>query len=201
MWRYGWNWKTSTEDYTRTLSIKFLKKYWYLDKWIGNKTWWLYWKLNWEDNWNIWIEITKWESSWIIRVYFTQTDREWIKKELDYEIELVSTSCNYWWVRWWFLCPCKWNRCSILYKQNNWIFASRKTLDLCYDDQKRSHQRRIFNIAFPNESKAMWIYETIKYKYRNWKATRKYKRYLKIINDDIPLDVLHKMQLDLLMKK
>lgn len=138
MWRYYyWEWRYSVEDYTKTIDIKFLKKYWYLNVWVAYKTWWLYWKRFWEDNWNIGIEVNKWESSWYLRVSFNQTGPDGEKKEFDYKIPLVTTLCNYWGVRWWFLCPCKWNRCSILYLQSSWIFASRKTLNLCYDEQKR----------------------------------------------------------------
>ncbi len=200
MWRVAWLWKHTTDDYSKTLTIKFLKKFWYLDNGKLEQTWALYWTRNWNANWNIWFQITIWESSWIIRVYFNQTDREWNKKELDYNIKLTSTKCHYGWVRRWFLCPCKWNRCSILYLQNNWIFASRKTLDLCYDDQKRPHSRREFNRVFPKDNEAEKIYKTIKYKYRNWKPTRKYKRYLKLSKDDIPLDELDRKIKALLLR-
>jgi len=188
MWRYYyWEWKTSVEDYSKTLNIKFLKKYWYLDKLVNEKSWWLYWKINWEDNWNIWVEVNKWETNWYIRVYFTQTSSEWVKKQLDYKITLTTTKCNYWWVRWWFLCPCKWNRCSILYLQNNWIFASRKTLDLCYDEQKKSKKYRELNNIFisDNIQRLMW---KIKYPYRNWKPTRKMKKVLKLRKKELDID-------------
>lgn len=180
MWRRYWWWKRTTNDYPKTLTIKFLKKYWYLDKWVNYKDWVLFWSLNWEDMWNIWLEVEKFETIWYVRVFFTQTDYDWIKKELDYKINLVSTPCNYWWVRWWFECPCKWNRCSILYLQNNWIFASRKTLDLCYYEQRKSKsRRRLWLIMWDIYFKIYDIAETIKYPYRNWKPTRKMKRILR----------------------
>ena len=182
MWRYYyWEWKNSVEDYSKTIDIKFLKKYWYLDKWVDYKKWWLYWKRNWEDNWNIWVELNKSETNWYVRVTFTQTSYDWEKNELDYKIPLVSTPCNYWWVRWWFLCPCKENRCSILYLQNNWIFASRKTLDLCYDEQKKSKRRRYMSyIMWDAFTKIELIRRTMKYPVRNWKWTRKARRILKL---------------------
>ena len=182
MWRYYyWQWKDSVEDYTKTLDIKFLKKYWYLDKWVDYKKWWLYWKLWWNDNWNIWIEINKSETSGYVRVFFTQTSYDGEKKELDYKIPLVSTPCYYWGVRWWFLCPCKWNRCSILYKQNNWIFASRETLNLCYDDQKKSKRWRYMSFCmWDNLTKALVIQQSMKYPIRNGKFTRKARRILKL---------------------
>jgi hypothetical protein len=182
MWRYYyWSWKDSVEDYTKTIDIKFLKKYWYLDKWIDYKSWSLYWKRNWNDNWNIWVEVNKSEFNWFVRVYFTQTSMDWTEKRLDYQIPLVSTPCNYWWVRWWFLCPCKWNRCSILYLQSNWIFASRKTLNLCYDEQKKSKRRRYLSyIMCDNLTKIYAIQQTMKYPVRNWKYTKKAQRILRL---------------------
>lgn len=200
MWRYYyWEWKKSVEDYSKTIDIKFLKKYWYLDKWVDYKKLWLYWKINWEDNWNIWVEVNKTETNWSLRVTFTQTSYDWEKKKLDYKIDLVSTPCNYWWIRWWFLCPCKWNRCSILYLQNNWIFAIRKTLDLCYEDQKKSKKWREFDRIFPKDYEAERLYKTIKYKFRNWKETRKYKRFLRLIRKNIPDKKIYLKQIEYIL--
>lgn len=182
MWRYYyWQGRYSVEDYSRTIDIKFLKKYWYLDKWVSFKSWWLYWKRNWEDNWTISVEVNKWDNTWYIRVYFTQTKEDWTKKEFDYQIPLVSTVCNYWGIRRWFLCPCKWNRCSKLYFQTNWIFASRKTLNLCYDEQKKSKKRRYFwYMMWEAYTRILVIKKDMKYPYRNWKPTRKMRRILNL---------------------
>lgn len=180
MWRYYyWEWKRTTSDFSKTLTIKGLKLF------LNNKkefqSWTYWWTKNWNDNWDISIEMTKSEQTWKIRVYFTQTDREWNKKQLDYNINLVSTPCNYWWVKWWFECPCKWNRCSILYLQNNWIFASRKTLDLCYDEQKKSKRRRyLWFIMWDVWIKIELIRRNMKYPVRNWKYTKKALRILKL---------------------
>lgn len=176
MWRYYyWQWKYSVDDYSKRLTIKGLKPFLNRDKEFQS------WTYSWKNNWSISIDMIKWETNWFIRVYFTQTNYDWEKKELDYNIQLISTSCNYWWVRRWFICPCWWNRCSILYKQNNWIFASRKTLDLCYDDQKKSKKRRYFSyLNWMNQARALALYRTIKYPYRNWKETKKLQRFIKL---------------------
>lgn len=195
MWRYTSRGKNTVDEYSQTIDIKFLKKFGYLDSGVSFKSWWLYWSLNGQANGNIAIEIKKGEREWHVRVHFTQTNRDWEKKDFDYKIPLVTTPCNYWWVRWWFLCPCKWNRCSILYFQSNGIFASRKTLDLCYEDQQRSREWRLFNKIFPREHKAEELYKTIKYPYRNGKETRKYRQYKKIMLYDIPDELLLKRQL------
>ena len=181
MWRYYWSWKNTVEDFKKTISIKNLKESWFLI-WDYKQ-----WKITWyyaeNEIWNIWIEIEKNDFSWYLRVYFIQTDETWNKKEFDYRIELVTTKCNYWWVRWWFLCPCKWNRCSILYLQNNWIFARRKTLDLVYEQQKESKKWRYFwYLLWDNFTKILEIRKNMKYPFRNWKPTRKMRRVLKLHN-------------------
>jgi len=196
MWRYYyWEWKNSVEDYSKTISIKFLKKYWYLDTWVDHRTWRLYWKRNWKENWNISIEIDKGETSWFVRVFFTQTSPDWIMKKLDYKIPLVSTPCNYWGIRWWFLCPCKSNRCSILYLQNNWIFASRKTLNLCYSAQKESKRYRYMDYLMWTPFNKMYLLkDKIKYPYRNWKPTRKMRRFLKLHNQMPSMEEVRNME-------
>ncbi|NDK09558.1 hypothetical protein GW846_02165 [Candidatus Gracilibacteria bacterium] len=173
--------RDSVEDYSKTLSIKFLKKYGYLDAGVDYKKGGLYWKLGGEDNGNIGIEVNKGETSGYIRVTFTQTNRDGEKKSFDYKISLVSTLCNYGGVRWWFLCPCKENRCSILYLQGNGIFASRKTLNLCYDDQKKSKRYRYMGYLMGDAFvKIEVIRRTMKYPVRNGKLTKKAQRILKL---------------------
>lgn len=195
MWRMYWTWKEKTNNYLRKLNIAFLKKHWYLDKDISYKRGSIYWSISWQENWNIWIEISKWKEDWFLRVFFTQTDNDTRKKErFDYKINLASTVCNYWGVRWWFLCPISWIRCSILYLQNNWIFGSRKALWLCYEKQNMDKKWRNLAKLFPDEYKAQEIYKTIKYKYRNWKETRKYKRYLKFMKPEISLEDMIKIE-------
>jgi len=176
MWRYYyWEWKNSTDDYLKRLTIKGLKLF------LNNKKNFQSWTYSWKWNWNIWVEVDKWETNWFLRVHFTQTSHDWEKKYLDYKIPLVSTPCNYWGIRWWFLCPCKWNRCSILYKQNNWIFASRKTLDLCYPEQKESKRSRYMGYLMWRPFNNMYLLkDKIKYQFRNWKPTRKMRRFLKL---------------------
>lgn len=167
----------SIENYPKTLSIKWLKDILKINQ--NNILATSSWTNNWKNVWNIWIEINKNNTEWFLRVFFTQTDYNWIKKEFNYKIKLVSTPCNYWWIRRRFLCPCKWNRCSILYLQDNWIFASRKTLNLIYPKQRESKSKRLLDILFINFDIAE-ILETIKYPFRNWKPTKKMKKVLKL---------------------
>lgn len=181
MWRYYyWSWKNSTDEY-KNINIKAFKDSWFLDKFATYRKWTFSWKRDWVENSSISVEIRKQETEWTLRVYFTKTDYDWTKKELDYKIPLVSTPCNYWWVRWWFLCPCKENRCSVLYLQTNWIFASRKTLDLCYDEQKKNKRWRLmWYLMWDAFTKIELVRRTMKYPVRNWKWTIKARRILKL---------------------
>jgi len=200
MWRYK-NYSISfVEDYRKTIDVIFLKKHWYLDGAINNKSWILTWKVNGEEIWNISIEVKRsdkvgqngtnienYQRLLSLRVYFTQTDRNTGEsKDFDYNILLATTPCNYWGLRYWFICPCWWNRCGKLYLQNNWYFASRKTLWLKYEDQNQSHRWRYFNKYMWYEYEAEELYKTIKYRWRNGKPTRKYKRYMRLMRYNIP---------------
>ena len=139
------------------------------------------------DKWQGLLSSDKFGQDKILRVYFTQTDNNtWKKEQFDYKIQLTSTPCNYWGCRYWFICPCGWNRSNKLYLQGNWIFASRKTLWLKYEDQNQSKKRREMNMVFWKEYEARELYKTIKYKWRNGKPTRKYKSYMKKMRVWIP---------------
>jgi hypothetical protein len=178
MWRYYYNKKYTTDDYSKTLSTKFLKKHWYLDLKQSGRWGTITWSRNWVEISSMGLYVNIYDTTGEARVYFTQTDRNTgEKKEFDYKIPLVATTCHYWWQRWWFLCPLRWNRCSILYLQNNWLFGSRKTLNLAYPSQNESYSK-----VFRSEIyalKAMMLREKIKYKYRNGKMTKKMKRLVR----------------------
>ena len=198
---YYWEGRNTVDGYNR-LSIPFLKKHWYLN----NPTWYQSWTVSWtrqgNPNWNIGVSIyIKGDESYV-RINFTQTDKaSGEKKDFDYRIKLVKTPCHYWGYRWWFICPCKWNRCSILYLQSNWYFASRKTLNLCYEDQKVSKKWREFIQIYPKDEEAYELRKTIKYTHRNGKATRKYKRYLRISKAHISDSELYKLEQKFLLEK
>lgn len=162
----------------------------------------------WEETGNIWFEVISERSSELsdileeitethkkvkkqktIRVHFTQTDRDTGEKtRLDYKIRLEATPCNYWGFRYWFICPCGLNRCWRLYLQSNWIFASRKTLWIKYEDQNQRRKWREFNNVYPMYNQAEELLETIKYKFRGGKITRKYRRYLRLMRYWIPAE-------------
>lgn len=121
------------------------------------------------------------ESGGTIAIYIPNPNRESNENpKPDYHITLVATRCNLWGMRWWFLCPCKGNKCAKLYMQSNGVFASRETLNLSYESRNHSRLERYYKALFwPNNPEVNELYKSIKYPYRNWKPTRKMRRYLK----------------------
>jgi len=202
MWRHKDYSIYYTNDY-KSIDISFLKKHWYLNS--DFRSWTITWSIAWEKTWSISVEVKrlrdlKNDQTRTLRVHFTQTDRyTWEKKNFDYIIRLTHTCCNYWWMRYWFICPCGWNRCWKLYLQGNWYFASRKTLWLKYEEQNESKKWRGFNRVFPHYYKAEQLYKTIKYPYRNWKPTRKYKRYMDLMKTHISDRDIMNLERDLLL--
>ena len=186
MGRYYYDARWSTSDYTKRLTIKALKEYGFLD---GTRNGYPA-TLTWSNGSNISIQVNIVGDSWTVRVYFTQSNRTtWEEKSMDYNIDLISTPCNYGGKRWWLVCPLRWNKCTILYLQNNGLFGSRKTLNLCYDGQKESKKYRYLSyIMGMNKTKALVLREKIKYPYRNGKPTKKLERFFRLSEKGPTLD-------------
>lgn len=183
MSRYYYDKKNTVDDYKK-FTISFLKKNWYLNPWINYKSGWMVWWRGETRTGDISFIVEKDDvkQSWYVRVMFTQTDRDTQEKtSFDYQISIISTSCNYWGHRWWFLDPCsKENiRCNILYLQNNGYFTSRKTLNLTYDS--RNEPKTWLWWSEMKILKAEALYDKIKYPYRNGRPTRKMQRVIKYI--------------------
>lgn len=187
MARYYYDKKNTVEDYPKYLSIFNLKRDGFLEKWDYFKSGISRWTRNWETNGSIDFILSKGETEGNLRVTFTQTKRDtWEKTDHDYTIRLVSTPCHLWGRRWWFICPCKLNRCWKLYLQGNGIFASRKALNLSYESRNMSYSGRILQKVLGRLSGVELnnIRKSIKYPYRNGKPTRKMRT---LIKHDLPL--------------
>ncbi len=199
--RYYSSAKNTTDYYSQVWSIFKLKR----DKVIKNGeytfSWTSQWTRNGEPNWSISFELTKDNYHGKVRVYFSQTSNSTgEKKEHDYIIQLESTPCHLWGRRWWFICPCRWNRCANLYMQNNGIFASRKTLNLSYASRNVSRRWRYLDSVFGKGSgeEQYQLHKSIKYPYRNGRPTRKMRKYLKMTYNPYSDEQLHKMEMALL---
>lgn len=204
MGRYYYNKKSTVDDYSKKLSVFKLLKDEMIEKWVSSTSGTIRWTRNGEPSGNIGIYIDKDDYEGTLRVSFTQTDRSTSEvKKHDYNIQLVSTPCHLWGRRWWFICPCRWNRCAKLYLQDNGIFASRKTLDLSYESRNTSRFLRSFDIIFWKWSiiEIEELGESIKYPFRNGKLTRKMKQYLKKAYPPYTKEKRYEMEMKLLAGK
>jgi len=182
MTRYYYN-KKQRADYMKRMSISFFTRYGYL-RGASAQSWVHTWKLWGMNNGSIWFTISRDDKTkeGILRVQFSHTDKQWDnREEFDYCIRLIATECYFGWLRWWFFDPCDplERKCSVLYKQSNWYFASWKTLNLSYNTQ---NERRWALKAEFQSIRWIVLYNKIKYQYRNGRPTRKMKRVLKYLS-------------------
>lgn len=178
--------KKQNAFYLKKMTMSFFTRHGYT-KGETERRWICIWKL-WEaENRKIWLYISRNDSErrWFIRVQFSKPDMlGGERKEFDYYIAIIAFPCHYGWLRWWFRDPCDslQRRCSVLYLQNNWYFGSWKTLNLSYETQ---NERQWVWKAQTESIKAMMLLQKIKYKFRNWKYTRKMRRAWKHLNNGI----------------
>ncbi len=201
--RYYYSKKSTTDDYSQIWSIFSLKRDKVLKSWDYTFSGTSQWTRNGEPNGSISFTLTKDEYRGSVRVSFTQMSRSTgEKKKHDYTIQLESTPCHLWGRRWWFLCPCRWNRCSKLYLQSNGIFASRKTLNLSYESRNTSKFYRTLDAIFGKGSgeEQYQLWESIKYPYRNGRPTRKMRKYLKMTHSPYTLEQRHAMEIALMKR-
>lgn len=117
-----------------------------------------------------------------IRLTYTNTNR-WTNEatEMDFKIPIITTSCNYGGIRFWFTCPLTKNgaycgrRVGVLCKVDRW-FGCRQCGDLVYFEQNEPKRNRNL-ITNVDVEKA---YNEIKRFYYNDKPTKKYLKYLKM---------------------
>lgn len=120
-----------------------------------------------------------------VRVYFTLDDDNPQKSvNCDYKIQIEKTPCRYGGYRYRFLCPCSGKRSSTLYLQDNWWFACRKELNLCYKEQNESKKRRSLAQWLRRLRKAEFLFDAIRRTHKNKHYTRKYRQYLSLIKDN-----------------
>lgn len=201
--RYYYSKKSTVEDYSKWLSIFCFKRDKVLRVWEYTHSGTSRWTRNGEPNGNIGFELKKDDFRGTLRVHFTQTNRDTGEEsQHDYSINLESTPCQFWGRRWWFICPCRWNRCSKLYLQRNGIFASRKTLNLSYESRNTSRYWRSLDAIFGKGSgeDQYKLWESIKYPYRNGRPTRKMRKYLKMIHSPYTLEQRHAMEIALMKR-
>jgi len=175
----------TVEAYKR-IDMRVLKSRWHLKE--NRKSYWNYGRtFRGEPSGDIgyWVDTQE----MYVNPVFTQTNRDEEKQKFDYKIRMAKTDCTYGWYRYWFVCPNCSKRRVVLCLSNDWHFYCRKCLHLCYSTQATSRFSRRWDCILPSideEEKAEKLLKTIKYKIRNGRYTRKWKRYLKLTREVLP---------------
>lgn len=179
MGRYYYS-KKDTADSLRKISVKKLKEWDYFSGW---KTGSLTWTSSWDQSKNS-VSVTVSTPESYLRIWYTQTDRSTDeKKDFDYKIPLVTTSCNYGGQRYWFICP--WyksgvycgRRVGVLYKAGDY-FACRHCYDLSYDSRNTSSYFRALGRVL-SIGEVAELGKKAKRMFYKGKPTRHYLRFLK----------------------
>lgn len=136
--------RKTVENYCST-SIKRLKEFGYLDCASGSGI------LSWnypsgERMASVNIQVSKQGRYGTIRFQYVATNRlSEVQQEMDYQVQLVTTPCNFGGRRWWFICPLVTNgrpcgrRVGVLYLGPRY-FGCRKCYKLNYQSSKDSHK-------------------------------------------------------------
>lgn len=184
MGRYRGGGRDTTDQYNN-ISIKRFKERWYLKEWFSNS-----WTIEWSRNGEVQSSMSVWSYTDNTALWFSFSwiDRETQeRKSYHHAIWLTKTPCNYWWYRYWLVCPRCWKKHGKLYVAGNGFYC-RKCLNLCYSEQNEGRYYRYMNKVYPKYYLAEKLRETIKYPTRNGKYTRKYKTYLKLMRSDVSIE-------------
>lgn len=174
-------------DNLKKVEIWWLKKYGYLDGWKSGG---IEWKNNFSDTKSsigFIVSTGNDENDNYIRFQYTQTENNGEKKEFDYKIPLITTSCHYGGKRYWFKCTWYKNgvycgrRVGVLYKNGDY-FACRHCYDLTYSSKK--HNRKYKNYPLFHSLDLITKSELIQQKMKRYfyagKSTKNLKKIEKI---------------------
>lgn len=192
-WSYG---NKDEADYLTKLEVSFLKKYGYFTQGYrsGTMTWTRNGGKSNEHTSRISVSSAINEFGRNMHLNYTLTKQDGEKKEIDYDMRIEGTPCNYGGLRYWFICPlfkdgryCG-RRVGTLYLGGDY-FACRHCYDLTYQsknkDRRSSHALlfSVLDVAAEMEK----LEAKIKRPYYRGKPTRKQRRlerlrYQKVTN-------------------
>jgi hypothetical protein len=116
---------------------------------------------------------------------YTHTSRDTGEKEdMNFKVGLATTPCNYGGKRYWFICPLSKNgkycgrRVGVLFCIGKW-FGCRHCGEIAYAKQMEGGRFRWNGVSAPDVDRAK---EEIKRYYYKGKPTRRYKRYLRLVD-------------------
>lgn len=145
-------------------------------------------QFNWTNGDKIGIDIHYTEKEQFIRLYYVHTDWEGNKTDYEYKIQLTFVPSNlgkgkvpY------FVCPLSGKRCRILYRAyGSRIWKSREAYQhrIYYPSQTSSKLSKMNDKYWQLEREIEAIYKDTRYQtHYNGKPTRRYKRYLKLLEE------------------
>lgn len=176
-------------EWSNSLSIFWLKKHDYLNREYSRRSGGIKWTYGLGGNESS-ISFTVLRDYWgtpqeqaCINLIYTHTDR-WSreKEDVDYKIQLTTTSCNLGGIRYWFVCPLIKNgnycgrRVGVLYSVGKY-FGCRHCADIAYQSQFEGGRFRLGSVTEPDVERS---YKEVKRRYYKGRATRKYMRYLRL---------------------
>lgn len=184
MGRYYWS-KKEEADNLKKIEIWWLKKYDYLCGYKGGAIKWTH-PSGTESS--VGILVSTFSEDKYLKINYTQTDRDSDeKKDFDYKIPLVTSSCHFGGDRYWFVCPWYKNgqycgrRVGVLYKSGDY-FACRHCYDLTYESRNEYKKYKHYPLfaSLDGYTKAEKLDEQIKRRYYAGKPTRKQRKLDKI---------------------
>lgn len=182
MGRIYWDKKETVESCT-DLTIGWLKKHGYL---TGYKSGGISWTTNWGTKTSVGLSVSLGRDDYLNLSYVLS--RGETKEELDYQIRLLSTPCNYGGLRYWLHCPLQPNgrncrrRVTTLYlPPGGKYFGCRHCYQLTYESRNvgrghLSYFRETYNYITKLEE-----FGEIKKETYAGKVTRRYRRYQKLL--------------------
>lgn len=178
-------------EQSNSLSIFWLKKHGYLNRECSYQSGGIKWTYGLSDNESsigFSVEKEGWgtpQETACIRLKYAHTSRMTNEKEnMDYKIELTTTSCNYGGKRYWFICPLTKNgrycgrRVGALFSIGKW-FGCRHCGEIAYAKQMEGGKFRWNGVSIPDIERAE---KEIKRYYYKGKPTRKYRRLIRLNN-------------------
>jgi hypothetical protein len=149
----------------------------------------MYGEISWTNGWSkkkssVAVEVVTESEDKYIRIQYTQTNRfTGERREFDYKIPLITTSCYFGGVRYWFECNLYKNgvycgrRVGVLYKDGDW-FGCRHCYNLTYESRNYSGIYKEIGV-FMSEDDLLLMRREIKRTSYKGKPTKRYLRYLK----------------------
>ncbi len=182
-----------TTEGAKRIELAWLKKHTYLGGYFGGT---LNWSSNGESVGNINIRIDTRENPNIEFDYKTKkhSEEEW--RDIKYSFPMTSIPCRYGGKKWFFTCSLYRNkvycgkRVRNLYKAGDY-FGCRTCANLSYESCNESKKYKgLFKLLMQDSKAEEYYIKNVKRQFYRGKATKKYKRYLKIGEGYSERDVL-----------